>query len=157
MKIIPLLFALLSALAACSSEQEKAAVPETPGAAAAPLGSVVHSAAPQPAQPRPAAATKTTYQLLQGKWQSREDAKSVIELKGHRYIDYYDGKQLSSSAFVLDRACPSIPGAGQPGDNEKYLVEPQEDMCWEVVGVDEESLELSYTARGNSLSYRKIR
>ncbi|MDO7854081.1 hypothetical protein [Hymenobacter convexus] len=101
--------------------------------------------------------TTTVYQRLQGKWQSTDDDRSVIEIKEHQYIDYYDGKRLSTAAFILDRACPSQPGAGHPGDNENYLVEPQQDMCWEVVGVDDESLELSYTARGNSLNYRKVK
>ena len=141
MKFSSLLLLLLSAFGACSPEQEKASMPGAPKTAATPPGATI----------------KTTYQLLQGKWQSTEDAKSVIELNGHRYIDYYDGKQLGTAAFVLDRACPSTPGAGQPGDNEKFLVEPQEDMCWEIVNVDDESLELSYTARGNTLNYRKIK
>jgi hypothetical protein len=104
-----------------------------------------------------ASAGQTTYQRLQGKWQSTTDARSVIEFKEHQYIDYYDGEKLGATAFVLDRACPGSAGAGHPGDNEKYLVEPKEDMCWEVIGVDENGLELSYTARGNTLNYRRVK
>jgi hypothetical protein len=29
-------------------------------------------------------------------------------------------------------------------------------MCWEIVGVNEDWLELSYTARGNTLNYRRM-
>jgi hypothetical protein len=94
---------------------------------------------------------------LQGKWQSTADAQSVIELRGHLYLDYYAGEALDTAEFILASACPSPAGAGQLGDNEPYLVEPKEDLCWEVVSVDEESLELSYTARGNSLNYKRMK
>ncbi|MFD2718129.1 hypothetical protein ACFST9_05345 [Hymenobacter monticola] len=136
MKCASLLF-VCALVTACGSEQKP---PSTPPAAA-----------------RPAPAAATTYQRLQGKWQSTTDARSVIELKEHQYIDYYDGKEVGAAAFILDRACPQEAGAGHPGDNEKYLVQPKEDMCWEIVGVDDVGLELSYTARGNTLNYRKVK
>ncbi|GAB3870133.1 hypothetical protein GCM10028824_18350 [Hymenobacter segetis] len=106
--------------------------------------------------PTPTADT-STYARLQGTWQSTEDPKSVIELRGHRYISYYEGVPLDTAAFILDQACPAEPGAGQPSNSGRYLVEPSEDMCWEVVGVDAQGLELSYTARGNTLNYRKMK
>lgn len=103
------------------------------------------------------AAAKTTYALLQGTWQSTDDPKDVIELRGHRRIEYYAGVPLGTTVFMLDRACPSDPKAGHPSDNGRYLVEPREDMCWEIVGVNNQGLELSYVARGNTLNYRRIK
>ncbi|MDF7814759.1 hypothetical protein [Hymenobacter sp. YC55] len=105
---------------------------------------------------KPGAAAKTIYQLLQGKWRSTDDAQYVLELREHYYMDYYGEKLSDSTEFILDKACPSAPNAGHPGDNERYLVQPKEDMCWEIVGVDEESLELIYSGRGNSLSFKRI-
>lgn len=137
MKHIPLVLLVFALVTACGSEQKPASAP--------------------PAAAQPGSAAPTTYQRLQGKWQSTTDARSVIEIKQHQYIDYYDGKRLDAATFILDRACSGAAGAGHPGDNEKYLVEPREDMCWEIVGVNEEGLELSYTARGNTLNYRRIK
>jgi hypothetical protein len=161
MKLTPLLLSILGLLAACSSEQEVSSAPDTPATEAArtdsAAGNSIRSSAPKTAPMAPADSEPTTYQLLQGKWQSTEDSLSVIEIREHQYIDYYDGKRLGTAAFILDRTCPGASGAGHPGDNEKFLVEPEEDMCWAVVSVDAESLELSYTARGNSLNYRKLK
>jgi hypothetical protein len=147
MKFAPLLLFVCALVTACGSEQKPPSAPPAAGPATA-----------RPAtEASPPAAAPTTYQRLQGKWQSTTDARSVIEIKEHQYIDYYDGKQVGAAAFVLDRACPGATGAGHPGDNENYLVEPKEDMCWEIVGVDEVGLELSYTARGNTLNYRRMK
>ncbi|WP_375436854.1 hypothetical protein [uncultured Hymenobacter sp.] len=163
-----LLLPLVSLLASCAPEQKNSSLiaPDTPetslvksDTASDAADTTVGLSAEQMVSPLPTsgAPAKSTYQLLQGKWQSTDDARSVIELKGHAYIDYYGGEPLDTAEFVLAQACPSEAGAGYLGDNERYLVEPKEAMCWEVVGVDEESLELSYTARGNSLNYRKIK
>lgn len=162
MRLTPLLISTIGLLAACSPKQENAAATGTVALGievAQPdsgTGNPPRSSALNKSSSLEAETTKTTYQLLQGKWQSIEDAKSVIEIKEHAYIDYYAGKQLSTTAFILDRACPSASGAGHPGDNEKYLVEPREQMCWEIVGVDKDYLELNYTTRGNTLKYRHI-
>lgn len=163
-----LLLPALGLVASCSSDQQN----PVSATANTPENKVVRTALPVVAAgPRATSSgkeqaaqlsadrslAKSTFQLLQGKWQSTEDEKDVIELKGHRYIDYYDGLPLDTTSFILVQACSSRLSAGRTGDNERYLVQPSEDMCWEVVGVDEESLELSYTARGNSLNYRKLK
>ncbi|UOQ68739.1 hypothetical protein [Hymenobacter volaticus] len=164
-----LLFSVVGLLAACSPETKNSSHPAAvkPEAAVLALDSISESVkAPAPTEStelaaslalQPGAATKTIYQLLQGKWRSAGDDQYVLELKGHRYLDYYGGKLSDSTEFILDKACPSAPEAGHPGDNERYLVQPKEDMCWEIVGVDEESLELIYTSRGNTLSFKRIR
>jgi len=144
MRLILALFLVGGLNSACSSG------PNPAGAAAG------RPATPPTAAPAPAAAP-TTYQQLQGKWQSTDDARSVIELKDHLYIDYYGGKRLATATFVLDQACPGTTGAGHPSDNGPYLVEPKEGMCWEIIDVTDTGLSLSYTARGNTLNYRRLK
>lgn len=99
----------------------------------------------------------TVYHLLQGKWQSTLDEQSFIELRDHLYIDSYAGEAVDTTEFVLAKSCVADSNTGHSGDNERYLVQPKEKMCWEIVSVDEESLELSYTTRGNTLTYRKVK
>lgn len=164
-----LLFFVLGFLPACSPEIKSSSHPVAaqPKAVVLALDSARGSAkASAPSEsgelatslaPQPGTAPKTIYQLLQGKWQSADDEQYVLELKGHRYLDYYGGKLSDSTEFILDKACPSAPEAGHPGDNERYLIQPKEDMCWEIVGVDEEILELIYTSRGNTLSFKRIK
>jgi hypothetical protein len=98
---------------------------------------------------------KTIFESLSGKWQSVDDKKNSIEFKEHSYSEYYDGKIIEENKFLLDKACPGEEGSGSSGDNEKYLVVG--DMCWYIIKVDEDNLELSYTARGNTLIYKKIK
>jgi hypothetical protein len=98
---------------------------------------------------------KTIYQLLQGKWQSIDDAKSIIEFKNEYYADYYDNVKGEENKFWLDKGCPDSKESGNAGENEKYLVVG--DMCWFIVNVTESRLELNYTARGNTLVYKKIK
>jgi hypothetical protein len=95
--------------------------------------------------------------LLQGKWQSTQDTQSFLELKDHLYISSYAGEAADTAEFILNRTCAANSSAEHSGNNERYLVQPKESMCWEIVVVDEETLELSYTARGNSLIYRKVK
>lgn len=152
MKFAPLLLFVCAWATACEPEPKASSATPAAGPAAPPAS----KAAALPAPASAPVAASTTYQRLQGKWQSTADARSVIEIKEHQYIDYYDGKQIGTAAFILDRACPGDADAGPPGDNEKYLVEPEKDMCWEIVGVDEKGLELRYTARGNALNYRRL-
>ena len=163
-----LLLCVVGLLAACSSEAKKTLHPipaklqhstlvldsrsQSKGETSSP-GHPKQSISPVSS---PAVPSKTIYQLLQGKWQSAEDAQYVLELKGHCYLDYYAGNLNDSTEFILDQACVSAPNAGHPGDNERYLVQPKEDLCLEIVGVDEESLELLYISRGNTLSFTKI-
>lgn len=165
----PLLFSVVYLLTACSPERNNSSHPVAakPDVVVQSLDSLSRSAETPVSlgsnelttslAPQPGASAKTIYQLLQGKWQSTDDNQYVLELKEHCYLDYYEGKLSDSTEFILDKACPSAPEAGHPGDNEKYLVQPREDMCWEIAGVDEESLELIYTSRGNTLSFKRIR
>jgi hypothetical protein len=156
-------FIVLGLVTACSAKQKTPSSSEGKRAevkvaradsTAAEPGFVV---APNSSQVPPSQATKKTiYQLLQGKWQSTQDTSSIIELKGRLHTDIYAGKRLHTAAFILDQACPATPGAGHPSDNEKHLVVPTDGMCWEVVKVDEASLTLLYTKRGNTLNYRRM-
>jgi FtsZ-binding cell division protein ZapB len=98
---------------------------------------------------------KTIYQLLQGTWQSYDDPKSVIEFKDQYYIDYYDNEKIDENKFWLDKSCPDTGESGKTGENEKYLV--VDDMCWFINDVTESLLDLTYTSRGNTLMYKKIK
>jgi hypothetical protein len=147
--------ALLSACSQDPAQQQTAAPAASATSAPASPDSAVTATLPTSSAPAAAPSAKTVYQLLQGKWQSTTDEKDVVEFKGHDYLDYYDQEQLSSSPFVLAKACPGESGAGAPDDNERYLVVQANDMCWHIAVVDDVSLELE--TKDNILVYSKIK
>ena len=98
---------------------------------------------------------KTIYQLLQGKWQSADDPKSVIEFKDQYYARYYDNVKGEENKFWLDKSCPDTDESGNTGENEKYLV--VDGLCWFINDITESHLDLTYTSRGNTLIYKKIK
>jgi len=95
-----------------------------------------------------------TVERLQGRWQSTEDAKSIIEIKGHDYIDYYDGKSVDTVTFDILSACKSE--GGKPDKKGKYL-ETAKELCYHIDSVTPEELVLMYLPRGNSLAYKKLK
>ena len=158
-----LLLILSGLLAACSPKQnDKASAPIEPTATAGQPALATDGAAPAPSQAAtqaapPATVIKSDYQLLQGRWQSNDDAQSVIELRGNLYYTYYAGAPIDTAEFILGPACSAAGGAEHPNDHATYLVEPKENMCWEITSLDDKNLTLQYTARGNLLTYRRIK
>jgi len=98
---------------------------------------------------------QSIYELLQGKWKSTDDPKAVIEFKNQYFIDYYGNEKFGENKFWLDKACPDQEGSGNPGVNERHLI--SDEMCWYIYYIDKNKLELTYLARGNTLTYKKIK
>ena len=96
------------------------------------------------------------FKLLQGPWQSKDDPSNKIKFEGNYRLEIAEGmSEWEKEAFILGKDC----SAKQHLDLEKdaYIVCPESGMCWYVVDVDTQQLTLSYTARGNTLTYSKVK
>ena len=99
-------------------------------------------------------------ELLQGKWQSLEDEASYLVIEGDRMKNYYGGMEdeLDNEMIMISDTCmnESDSANGLPEEKNRYLSNPNLDMCWYIEFVDTISLTLTHTATGNSLTYKRI-
>ena len=81
---------------------------------------------------------------IQGRWMSLDDENSVVVFGSDGlYEDLYDGAFISTGTWELD------------GDTLTKRAD-DDSMTYVVLELTEESLVLSYTARGNTLSYVRV-
>ena len=101
-----------------------------------------------------------TLELLQGKWQSLEDEDSFMVIEGDRMKNYYGGmdEELDNEAIMLADTCMNESDSenGLPAEKNRYLSNPNLDMCWYIESLDATSLTLIYMSRGNMLTYRRV-
>lgn len=93
---------------------------------------------------------------LIGEWQSTEDANDWLKFTKDQCFDYYIGDaDLSVNQYILDYNCDGTAPAPTDGEAPAYIRLTDDDMCWYIIKVDEENLELSYVGRGNTLTYKR--
>ncbi len=97
--------------------------------------------------------TIDTKSLLQGKWLSVDDDKSVIEFTADEKVDFYEDKELNRDKFQIY----SSKNNQVKDDDGSHLIVSAEngDMEYTIVYVGANNLELTYLARGNTLKYKK--
>ena len=99
-------------------------------------------------------------ELLQGTWQSLEDEASFLVIEGDRMKNYYGGMddELDNEVFIISDTCmnESDSESDLPEEKDRYLSNPNLDLCWYIESVDATNLTLIYTARGNTLTYRRV-
>jgi hypothetical protein len=99
-------------------------------------------------------------ELLQGTWQSLEDEASFLVIEGDRMKNYYGGmdEELDNEVFIISDTCMNESDSenDSPEEKDRYLSNPNLDMCWYIESVDATNLTLIYTARGNTLTYRRV-
>ncbi|MBL7053533.1 MAG: hypothetical protein ISS02_02670 [Candidatus Portnoybacteria bacterium] len=83
--------------------------------------------------------------LIQGKWTSLDDEKSVIEFKGDIKIDSYDNNKMNEGSFEFKQ------------DNQRLIVTDVYGEIFEysVVELTDNILTLTYLPRGNILKYQR--
>lgn len=104
-------------------------------------------------------AQKSTNELLQGKWQSTDDKTNILWFSGNLRKETNDGKNWDSEEFVLSNKCENESDSETTGASNKslFISCKESDLCWEVTAISATSLTLTFTARGNSLIYKKIK
>lgn len=100
-----------------------------------------------------------TAQLIQGEWQSLDDSKSLMEIKGNQLSQVYDGKLLEARSFEYAAKCEGN-ACGAASDNKLgcYSSSGTHDIeCYAIVALTDTSLEVSLVgATGNTLTYKKL-
>jgi len=120
------------------------------------------AAVAEPPQEVPATTTITaaTAALLQGKWQSTDDATNFVEFTGTLRREIAAGMtDWDEESYVLSATCENgtDKASAQEPEQDKYISCATSDMCWYIDFVDENTLSLVYMGRGNTLSYTRAK
>ncbi len=94
--------------------------------------------------------------VLEGRWRSADDSKSVIVVSGESFISIYDGSVVSEETVEYFATCPDVCMEGL--DMACFMVKGEFDAtCYAIVSVTENELQYSMLGGpGNTLTYRKI-
>jgi hypothetical protein len=99
-------------------------------------------------------------ELLQGTWQSLDDEASFLVIEGDRMKNYYGGmeEELDNEPIIISDTCMNESDSenGLPEEKNRYLSNPNLDMCWYIESLDENNLTLIYMARGNKITYKRV-
>lgn len=92
--------------------------------------------------------------VLEGTWESLDDPKSVVKIGAGKYIDEYDGEEVSSADYTFYAQCPE--DCNPMGEGACIKTTGEEAMCFTVVSVTAQNLELSLIGgRGNTNRYKR--
>ena len=99
-------------------------------------------------------------ELLQGEWQSQEDEASYMVIEGDRMKTYYGGMddELDNEIIMISDACMNASNSKEVfvSATNRYLSNPNLDICWYVEYVDATNLTLIYMATGNYQTYKRV-
>jgi len=98
--------------------------------------------------------------LLQGTWQHNDDTSNYLVFQGNLRKETAGGMTgWDEEEFTLSDACLNDSDKDKVTQKERgrYISCVQSDLCWYIVSVDERSLTLSYMARGNNLTYKRVK
>lgn len=100
--------------------------------------------------------TKTNHDLIQGSWVSVDDENSSIEITADNWISKYSGEDDYENEYIISNQCAnSIDDAQNPNGNYISMSDYGEIYCYEIIKLDDETLEISYLDRGNTLTYKR--
>lgn len=95
---------------------------------------------------------------MQGEWLSTDDAQSSVLVEGLIWTDLYDGQMMGQSVVFAGSGCAD--GSGEGVDTIELFVIGSADagsLCYSVLSVDANRMELSYLARGNTLTFTRAK
>ncbi len=103
----------------------------------------------------------STFRMLQGKWQHVDDKTNFVVFKGNSRSEIAgDGaSKWSYDEFELSDTCLNEYNKAHEVTPEKdrYISCMDSDLCWYIVEINENRLELAYMGRGNTLSYIRVK
>lgn len=89
----------------------------------------------------------------QGEWVSTDDPKAKVVVDGLIWRDVYDGEDVAQSVISFGDSCSD--GASGGRLLELFGIGSAEpvSLCYSIVGIDAERMEMIYLPRGNALVY----
>ncbi len=125
------------------------------GCNTAPPASDAAGGVPQPQAGAEPAAPGTEAAKLDGDWQSLDDPKNVVKIKGDTFTSVYDGKAVDTQKIRYVRDCE---GKAQAKTSEFFLlVSAESEQCYRLLAVTADRLSYSYEESGNTLSYKRVK
>lgn len=103
--------------------------------------------------------TDSTFILLQGKWQSIDDAGNFLVFENTLRKEMGEGMEsYDAEPFELSDKCmnESDKDSEIPAEKNKYISCHESDLCWYILELNKTTLTLSYMGRGNTLAYRRV-
>lgn len=89
----------------------------------------------------------------QGEWVSTDDPKAKVVVDGLIWRDVYDGEEVAQSIISFGDTCSDGASGGRLLELfETGSAEPVA-LCYSIVGIDAERMEMIYLPRGNALVY----
>ena len=143
-----LIFSLLLVLMACGGEAEQQPEPEQ---------TTPEVTTPESTEPAPAPEPEGYSTLLLGDWQAVDDAKVLLRFTEKERIESYDGSETPmTDAYELAYNCDATAPPPTDGEPPAYIRLMEGDLCWYIISIDKNELELSLVGRGNKLSYKRV-
>ena len=106
--------------------------------------------------PPVAAQSSSQMSMLQGNWKSVEDPNSLLTVKGPQWIEQYEGKILDAYKFAVTDNCLDF--GGTPDPSGKFIAFPDDEgMCFTILKLTKNVMQLSLVGRGNTLNYIRIK
>ncbi|OYU97363.1 MAG: hypothetical protein CFE21_03465 [Bacteroidetes bacterium B1(2017)] len=122
--------------------------------------STVNELARTKEKPADTIAKSETFLLLQGKWQHIDDTTNFLVFEGNEMREIAEGMaDWDVEEFVLANKClnDSDKNSKENLEEDSYISCKKSDLCWYILGVDKNTLSLSYMARGNKLTYNRVK
>ncbi|WP_018146576.1 hypothetical protein [Henriciella marina] len=99
----------------------------------------------------------STLASLEGDWVSGDDDKSEMSIIDGTVTMMYDGEVLSTDTLEVVDSCPDV--AGEVSDMQLITMtsnDTDESLCYGIITLNDERLELSSYPRGNTLTYERM-
>lgn len=93
---------------------------------------------------------------VQGSWVSAEDAQNVLFIFGSEQYTSYAGETVDVSVLTFANACPGGDEIGPVFFTQTMGGDPMDALCYAVIDVTPDRMELSYVGRGNTLVYNRL-
>ena len=95
---------------------------------------------------------------LSGKWQGAEDAKSMIEIKGNRFVEYYEKEEKGNAPFAFYNKCKSQGGIIDTTSIDFIVVTDNDTLsrCY-YVELTGNSLKLTHAEEGTAVLFKKVK
>lgn len=100
-------------------------------------------------------ALSETFRMITGRWRSLDDPAATILFEDGLYTSFHAGNRMDSGGFEVSDTCPA-PGVDAGGETVIVVRLPGESdpMCYGMLYVDDQSLELVALPRGNLMRYK---
>jgi len=99
----------------------------------------------------------STYPLLQGRWVSNEDPKSVLVITNTKYTEIYNSDTISSENYHRNNhSCDSAYLKNSNPQNVDFI-SLEGGRCFEILSLTTGQLTLRYTVSGKLLTFHKLK